>query len=382
MYAGRLHFGMANVVAMPLVDAAAPVPGARLRTRLAVWSVPAVMGVLYVQRLGAAREPGVSTWKLMLIGLSIWYAWVLFTPIVERLADRWPLRGRRLAWHVALHLSGSVVFTALQAFTAFLSSALLGTAPWSLVGFVVVEWFLVLLPAGVVVYGAVVAFRQATVTRVRLEQRERHAEQLMLALRDAQLTALRAQLQPHFLFNTLTAITALVRDGDSVCAASALEQLSVLLRSALRASDHHEVPLHEEVARLGPYLRIEEMRLGREVLFTADVPADAADALVPAWILQPLVENSVRHGLRTSTKGGVLQLTARVAADALHITLRDNGTGLAPNWEQRATLGYGLSNSRARLAALHGERAVLEVRHAAPHGVEVTLVLPYRREAT
>lgn len=373
---------MANVVAMPLVYAAAPVPGARLRTRLAVWSVPAVMGVLYVQRLGAAREPGVSTWKLMLIGLSIWYAWVLFTPIVERLADRWPLRGRRLAWHVALHLSGSVVFTALQAFTAFLSSALLGTAPWSLVGFVVVEWFLVLLPAGVVVYGAVVAFRQATVTRVRLEQRERHAEQLMLALRDAQLTALRAQLQPHFLFNTLTAITALVRDGDSVRAASALEQLSVLLRSALRASDHHEVPLHEEVARLGPYLRIEEMRLGREVLFTADVPADAADALVPAWILQPLVENSVRHGLRTSTKGGVLQLTARVAADALHITLRDNGTGLAPNWEQRGTLGYGLSNSRARLAALHGERAVLEVGQAAPHGVEVTLVLPYRREAT
>lgn len=381
MCAGRLHFGMANDVATPLVDAAVRVPGARLRTRLAVWSVPALMGVLYVQRLGATREPGVPSWKLMLIGLSIWYAWVLFTPVVERLADRWPLRGRRLAWHVGLHLSGAVVFTALQAFTAFLSSALLGTAPWSLVGFVVAEWFLVLLPAGVVVYGAVVAFRQATVTRVRLEQRERHAEQLMLALRDAQLTALRAQLQPHFLFNTLTAITALVRDGESARAASALEQLSVLLRSALRASDHHEVPLHEEVARLGHYLRIEEMRLGRVVMFTADVPADAADALVPAWILQPLVENSVRHGLRNRADSGALQLVARVEGDDLRVTLRDDGAGLSPDWEQRAALGYGLANSRARLGTLHGERASLHLLGVSPRGVEVTLVLPYRREA-
>lgn len=372
---------MAATALVPGVETGAPVPGARWRTRLALWSVPAVLGVLYAQRLGAASEPDVPTWKLAMIALATWYVWALFTPLVERLADRWPLRGTRAVPHALAHLVASIGFAALQALATSLATALVGAAPIGAVPAIAGEWFLALLPAGVVVYGAVVAFRQATVTRVRLEQRERHAEQLMLALRDAQLSVLRAQLQPHFLFNTLTAITALVRDGESGRAAAALEQLSVLLRSALRASDRHEVTLREEVDRLTQYLRIEEMRLGRSLRLVLDIAPPAERALVPAWILQPLVENSVRHGFRSAPASGTLAIDARLHDEQLVVTLRDDGRGLPADWEGRAALGYGLANSRARLATLHGDRARLDIARGDSSGTCVTVVVPHREVA-
>ncbi|GAB1343447.1 sensor histidine kinase [Gemmatimonas sp.] len=369
---------MAAIAPVPGVETGTPVPSTRWRTRLAVWSVPAALGVLYAQRLGAAGEPGVPTWKLMVIALATWYVWAFVTPWVERLADGWPLRGARAVLHGGAHLVASVGFIALQALVTALASAFVGAAPIGMVPAIAGDWFVVLLPAGVVVYGAVVAFRQATVTRVRLEQRERHAEQLMLALRDAQLSVLRAQLQPHFLFNTLTAITALVRDGEADRATAALEQLSVLLRSALRASDQHEVTLREEVDRLTQYVRIEEMRLGRPLRLVTHIAPTAERALVPAWILQPLVENSVRHGLRALPASGTLDVDARLREACLVVTVRDDGAGLSADWESRAALGYGLANSRARLAALYGDRGRLDIARGEVAGTSVTVVVPFR----
>lgn len=358
------------------------VPGATLGTRIALWTIPAAMGALYAQRLGSQNEPGAATWQLVAIALTTWYVWVLFTPLAERLADRWPLRGAlrrlRLLAHGSAHLAAAVLFTAWQALGTAVASAGVGTAQWRLVPVIALQWFLALLPAGVVVYGAVVAFRQANVTRVRLEQRERHAEQLMLALRDAQLTALRAQLQPHFLFNTLTAITALVRDGESQRAAAALEQLSVLLRSALRATDEHEATLATEVDRVLHYVRIEEMRLGRPLAVRVELPDVVAQALVPAWVLQPIVENSVRHGFRTAAGAGTLEIAGLVREGWLELSVRDDGIGLPDNWEQRAALGYGVANTRARLAALHGEQARLSLERRQPAGTSVTMRLPFR----
>lgn len=357
-----------------------PVPGASLAARLAVWSAPAALGVLYAQRIGSQDTTPVPTWKLMAIALATWYVWVAFTPWVERLADRWALR-RHVVRHAALHLAAAVGFTALQATATAVTSALVGAAPWRAVATILPDWFIVLLPAGVVVYGAVVGFRHATVTRRRLDDRERHAEQLMLALRDAQLGALRAQLQPHFLFNTLTAITALVRDGEMARAATALEQLSALLRDALRASEVHEVPLRDELVRVRQYLPIEELRLGHPIRLSLDVAPAALDALVPSWILQPLVENSVRHGFRGRAAPGALAIVATVIDGRLQVRIADDGAGLAGDWERRAAQGHGLANSRARLAVLHGDAAALDVAPADPHGATVTVTLPVRRAA-
>jgi two-component sensor histidine kinase len=369
---------MAATVSVPGMETDVPVPGARWRTRLAVWSMPAALGVIYAHRVGATSDPGVPSWKLMVMALATWYVWAFATPWVEHLADRWPLRGARAVVHGGAHLVASAGFVALQALVTSLATFVVGVAPLGMVPSIAGDWFLVLLPAGVVVYGAVVAFRQATVTRVRLEQRERHAEQLMLALRDAQLSVLRAQLQPHFLFNTLAAITALVRDGEADRATAALEQLSVLLRSALRASDQHEVTLREELDRLTQYVRIEEMRLGRPLQLTMHIAPLAERALVPAWILQPLVENSVRHGLRASPAGAALEIDAQLGDEGLVVVVRDNGVGLPEDWERRAALGYGLANSRARLAALYGNRARLDIARGDTSGTCVSVVVPLR----
>jgi hypothetical protein len=366
---------MAAPLLRPFEDS--PIAGARLRTRVLVWSVPALLGVLYAHRLGAQAETQEPVWKLATIALATWYAWVVFTPYVERLADRWPLRAAPVR-HAAYHLAAAAVFTLLQAFATSLSTIAVAAAPPALFVRIAGDWFLVLLPAGVVVYAAVHTARQATVSRVRLEQRERHTEQLTLALRDAQLGALRAQLQPHFLFNSLTAITALVRDGDTTRAASALEQLSVLLRDALRAADVHEVPLREEVERLTHYLGIEELRLGRPLALRVTCDARAGDALVPAWILQPLVENAVRHGLRLRADANTITLVAHVDRATLCLALADDGGGLAPDWERRVTLGHGLANSRARLDVLHGAAASLTLAPLPTGGACVTVQLPYR----
>jgi two-component sensor histidine kinase len=364
-----------------LRDDAKSVPRSRLRTRLLAWSAPAALGVLYAQSVAATSEPTVSSWQLMVIALATWYVWVLFTPPIERLSDRWPVRGAGLLRSALVHLLAAVVATLLQACATALATGVVGAAPWSQVPRIVPEWFIVLLPAGTVVYAAVVAFRNVTVTRVRLEQRDRQAEQLALQLRDAQLSALRAQLQPHFLFNTLTAITALVRDHDVERATSALEQLSALLRSALRSDDRHEVPLGEELGRLRHYLHIEELRLGRPITVQSEVSIDAARALVPAWILQPVVENCVRHGFRGRSEPGSLTVRADVTSDRLTMSVSDNGAGLASDWERRVALGHGVSNSRARLAALHGDAATLELSAAMPTGTTARLTLPFRTAA-
>lgn len=354
------------------------VPYSRLRTRVFVWSAPALLGVVYAQSIATSTEPNVPAWKLMCIALATWYVWVLFTPPIERLSDRFPLRGGRRVRHGMVHALAAVSCTVLQSVATAVSTGLVGAAPWSQVPRIVPEWFVVLLPAGSVVYAAVVAFRTVTVTRFRLEQRDRQAEQLALQLRNAQLAALRAQLQPHFLFNTLTAITALVRDHETVRAAQALEQLSVLLRSALRADDRHEAPLVEEIERVRHYLHIEELRMGRPVHVETHISEAAALAMVPAWILQPVIENCMRHGFRGQSTDCTLTLRAQVADERVTVVVADNGIGLAPDWERRVALGYGISNSRARLAALYGDAASLHLDSVSPRGATTSLTLPYR----
>jgi len=361
------------------------VPHSRVRTRVLAWSAPAALGALYAHSIAAKSEPTVHAWQLIAIAIATWYVWALFTPLIERLSDRWPVRGsgmlRSTLQSVFVHLLAAVGFTLLQACATAFATGVVGAAPWAQVPRIVPEWFIVLLPAGTVVYSAVVAFRTVTVTRVRLQQRDHQARQLALQLRDAQLAALRAQLQPHFLFNTLTAITALVRDHETDRAAQALEQLSALLRSALRTDDRHEVPLREELDRLRHYLHIEELRLGRPIDVESDVSADAERALVPTWILQPVIENCVRHGFRGRTDPGALVVRAQVTAQRLTISVSDNGAGLAPDWERRVALGHGVSNSRARLAALHGDDADLRLSAATPSGTTAHLVLPFRTAA-
>jgi LytS/YehU family sensor histidine kinase len=196
----------------------------------------------------------------------------------------------------------------------------------------------------------------------RYQNRELKASQLEARLAQAQLEVLKMQLQPHFLFNTLHAISALMyRDVES--ADRMITRLSDFLRLAIESSGVQEVPLKREMEFLDKYLEIEQVRFGERLDVRRWIDAAALDLLVPNLVLQPLVENAVRHGIAPRAEGGRIEVIARVAAGLLTVEVLDDGPG--PSGE--ISEGVGLSNTRARLEQLYGAAARLELG-AGPHG--------------
>ncbi len=212
---------------------------------------------------------------------------------------------------------------------------------------------------------------------VEARERETQAARLTAQLAEARLGALRMQLHPHFLFNSLNAITVLVRDQRTREAAAMLELLSDVLRQVLRTGAAHEIPLSQELRFLEQYLAIEQVRFSDRLTVSFAVDAAARDAAVPGFILQPLVENALRHGLADRSEDGRVEIEARREGEDLVLTVRDNGAGLPPNLAQR-TEGLGLANTRERLATLYGDRARLELAANPGGGTTATVRLPYR----
>jgi LytS/YehU family sensor histidine kinase len=186
------------------------------------------------------------------------------------------------------------------------------------------------------------------------------------------------QLNPHFLFNTLHAISALMHK-DVEAADRMLTRLSDLLRLALDSSDTQEVPLRDELAFLERYLEIEQTRFGERLKVKMDIGPETGAALVPSLILQPLVENAIRHGIEPQALAGVVRLSACCEGDRLRLRVSDNGVGLRG---QPVTEGVGLSNTRARLQQLYGTAHQFELSNGSDGGLAVDIVMPLRRAAT
>ena len=351
------------------------------RVLLLAWSIPVALGVpLTVLSL---RGSGVSAapWRVVLMVGASWYVWAAMTPIIVRLADRYRLERPLKAGVIAVHLGAALGACVVQALGTAIGSQTLGPPSNATFGQVFVYWLLIVLPAGVVVYGAVVAFRTSQMNRAESLARERQAQQLSAQLSEAQLNALRSQIQPHFLFNTLNAVIALVRDVETEKAVNALMTLGALLRSSLRTGATHEVPLREELAFTTNYLAIERLRFGDRLTVCVDVPESLGDALVPSFLLQPFVENALRHGVRDQDAGRI-DISARVAGGRLVVRVDDDGAGLAPDWEQRTANGFGITNSRARLRQLYGSAATLSItRSPDVNRTVVAIELPLQRGA-
>ena len=209
----------------------------------------------------------------------------------------------------------------------------------------------------------------------RAQDRDRQALILTAGLNQARLDALRLQLQPHFLFNTLNAISTLVH-RDAAAADELISDLSDLLRASLESKDH-EVPLAREIELLDRYLAIEQTRLGDRLRIVRDIDPATAAALVPTFLLQPLAENAIRHGLEPRAARGTLTVSARRVGDELHLAVTDDGVGLD---RADARHGIGLTNSEERLSTLHGGRARLELLSPPAGGVRVEVVLPFLTE--
>lgn len=227
------------------------------------------------------------------------------------------------------------------------------------------------------VYAMAVTALVALLAFRRLRREERRASRLQISMREAELRALRAQLRPHFLFNTLNSIYSLIPSAPEK-AGDMVVQLSDLLRETLEHSDQETVTLASELHLAERYLQIESTRMGERLAVELDVGPDCHQALVPPFILQPLIENAVHHGAAPSTEAVRLTVSAHAEGDRLHLRVEDDGCGLA---DQPSTAGggRGLRITRSRLESLYGAAASFDLRARQPRGCLAELELPLDR---
>jgi len=343
--------------------------------RRLVLSVLGVAILLSVLEVALARlrypEPSLGLYWVVAFWhiLPSWLIPAALLPVIVRIARAAPID--RVSWRANLpvHALAGVAFVLVH---------LGGTAlirDWQDAEFR--EIFVGLVSRFAVVdlfcYGAIVGAVQAQVFQAELRERE-------IGLARARLQALRAQLQPHFLFNALNAISSMALNGERERVAQAVNSLSQLLRSALAESIDHEVPLETEMELLDHYLQLEKTRLEDRLCLERRVHPDVRFAMVPSLLLQPLVENAVRHGIERRRGPGRVIIEAAREGLRLRLEVRDSGPGFADGAPSNGR-GIGLANTRARLRQLYGADHVLE-RGAAPEGgARVTILLPFRLAA-
>jgi signal transduction histidine kinase len=340
----------------------------------AAWFVPATLAALRALAQGLLGGGDGPTWRFVVWEGGDWLIYALLTPAVFWLARRHPLTKGSIARRVPLHLGASIVLCAAWALGGvLLSMALFGSPPF---GGSAIDWFLTSLPFGVAVYFAVLGVEHAIFYFVEARERETQAARLAALLADARLGALRMQLQPHFLFNSLNAIAVIVRDRDTATATRMLEHLGEMLRRVMRPDRPQEVTLADELEFVRQYLGIEQVRFSDRLRPSFAIEPGVLGAAVPEFLLQPLVENAVRHGLAQRSTATLLRVEARREGDDLVLSVIDDGPGPAAPAE-----GVGLGTTRERLAALYGDRARLELVQTPEGGARVTVRLPYRELA-
>ncbi|HEX4561460.1 MAG TPA: histidine kinase [Gemmatimonadales bacterium] len=344
----------------------------RITYRLPVWAlvslawvVPGALAALELYaRAHLERWNGV-TWRDFAFDGVDWAIYGLLTPAVFWVGRRAPLQRGALRRSLAIHLVGALALCVAWAVLGTLVRHLLHAE-----GVALLSWILTTLPFGVAVYFAMLGVQHAT---TYFSQSTRLTAQLA----DARLAALRMQLHPHFLYNSLNAATVIVRDRDSATAARMLEVLGEMLHRVMRADRPQEVPLSEELEFVRQYLAIEQIRFPDRLHPETVVPDELLESLVPDFILQPLVENAIRHGLAQRVGATMLRIEARREGADLVLTVTDDGPG--PGDEGGGT-GVGLSNTRERLQTLYGARGSLTLARTPSGGAVATIRLPFARE--
>jgi len=398
---------------------------AAVRQQLLLWAFVLGLWVLLVtafagQLMFAANFPWPEALRL---SLRDWYPWALLAPPVVWLSFRFPLERGKLILSVPVHLVACVVAVLFCELVARPLPPVAGPAPGTAqVRFrremqgpppfdppprprrPEIQSFEGPLPAdrrppgewrppieprrppfgsGIVmrgkfnlpIYWVIVSLVHTLSFYRRSEERQRKALDLEARLADAKLRALRMQLHPHFLFNTLNAIATLIHK-DPRAADEMITNLSELLRATLDTSEQ-EIPLRQELDFLNRYLEIQQVRFGERLRVEKEIDAAALDALVPTLILQPLVENAIRHGIEPNPTTGLVKVRARRSeAGALHLTVGDSGAGPKP--QTKSQKGIGLANTRGRLQELYGNRARLMLTTDAEGGFAVEMEIPFR----
>jgi sensor histidine kinase YesM len=357
---------------------------ARVAIIFAAWTALAFFftGQFYYTRLLSERP---ITWRYAASQQFIYpYFWAAGTVVALWLADRFPVEGARWARRLALHLlfaTAFVFFISGSFQIAFHFIYLHGPGkPYEPLS--TLQWIIYNSSENYGIYGLILLLNQVARFYRRSREGELRASRLRTQLTLAQLEALKMQLHPHFLFNTLHSISALVhRDPDA--ADRMIARLGDFLRLTLENSGEAEVSLQKELEFLTCYLEIERVRFQDRLTTSLNVEPSALDSTVPNLILQPIVENALRHGVAQSSAPGFVEISAKRENGSLRIQVRDNGPGLNRVTGSREAFkeGVGLSNTRARLEQLYGESHRFEMADAPDGGLLVTMVIPARSAA-
>ena len=336
----------------------------------AAWIAPAILGgigSIAQQRIHGG--PKLNVGDVLFVTID-WLIYALLTPGVFALGARWPMQRPYLVRRATLHLLFALLFCVVWAgLGTILKIAVQPNELWGTPLQHFASWVFVTFPFGVAVYLSVVGVEHATRYLVQVS---RLSEQLS----SARLAALQAQLNPHFLFNSLNTIAVLVRGGDNANATRVIEQLSDVLRRTLSNTRTNEVALDDELELVRQYLAVEQARFSDRLRPEINVPTELLSAAVPCFALQHLVENAVRHGIAKKLDSGRVIVTARRDNDTIVITVEDDGSGIAADAKQEP--GHGLENTRERLRTLYGDRASLVVEPAPNGGTIARLRIPYR----
>jgi signal transduction histidine kinase len=353
----------------------------RWRSTLRLFALATVLGVVATSQtyFGIRNENPNFTWgRAAGLQLPFWYGWALLAPVVG-----WTTRvltPDRKSWgsRVVIHFGIAIVLSAFHSVMTMSFEHLNVHRDVPVTVEMFASFALYQLSTNLLAYGAVVGIVYATDFYRRYRERELLASQLGAQLAQAQFQALRMQLNPHFLFNTMNTIAMQVRKSANDDAVRMLAGLSDLLRYMLEDSRPAEVPLAEELAFVQRYLAIEQVRFQDRLVIEVDAAPGTSDALVPTLILQPLVENAIRHGIARRVQAGRLTIRARRTDDYLILQVEDDGPGLTSDPTPHPGTGLGLKNTRARLAQLYQSNQDLALATSPTGGTLVTIRLPYR----
>ena len=346
-----------------------------------VWIFIALMSGFSMYRFNLLFwKPSASFWDELRIPLVNNLIFATFTPIVLQLSLRYPIERSDWLRRSLQYCAGAIVFVTGHALVRMLVYPVTDTMTkqafpvgWSLFG----RLFLYNLPDDCfAVYLPVVAIAHVLWYYQEFRDRELRASQLETRLAQAQLRALKSQLQPHFLFNTLHSISTLMLTNVQA-ADTMLVRLSDLLRMSLENNTVQETTLNREMQFVNGYLEIEKMRFGERLQVQCDVEPDTLDARLPHLLLQPLVENAIRHGASRRAEGGEVWINSFRRDDELHLEVGDNGPGFSPHPELNAKHGLGLNATRERLRVFYGERQRLDIHSAPGRGTIISVQIPF-----
>jgi len=354
----------------------------RLKTVFGSALLWTALGILFASQIVVLRDGQVSWTQALMWVMPRWYVWGVLTPGIMWLDRRIGVRrtfAERIAWQVPIGLGWIFVSISIR---LLIDTFVMPVGPTTLGRFYLERFYWDLLIYGVIA-GISIARDYASQTR----QRESDAHRLALQTADlerqlveSQLQSLRAQVQPHFLFNALNTISSFT-ETDPPTARDLMQKLGDLLRASLTHTSNPFVTLGEELTFLDDYLEIESARFEGRIITEVDAPEDVLEVQVPSFLLQPLVENAIRHGVAPRKSGGQIRVAARRIGSVLEVTIHDNGVGLRPGWRFSHDAGVGLRNVSARLAHLYGREDVFRISSHDSGGTTVRIELPLANPA-